>query len=82
MVLLPCKRITAVVSAVMCLVINWVNVFHTCVYVGVFLHIRLLVEALAAVWAGIRPGVTVDQKVGGQGRRPLEALATLLALGS
>lgn len=37
-------------------------------------------ESLTAVLAGIRPGVRVDQQVGGQGGRSLKALAALLAL--
>lgn len=36
-------------------------------YVGVFLHIRLLVEALPAVLARVGPGVGVDEQVGGEG---------------
>lgn len=52
----------------------------TCVYVGVFLHIGLLVEALPAVLAGVGPGVRVDQQVRGQRARPLEAFAALLTL--
>ena len=52
----------------------------TCVYVGVFLHVGLLVESFAAVGAGIGAGVAVDQQVRGQGGGPLEALPTLLAL--
>ena len=48
--------------------------------VGVLLHVGLLVEALAAVGAGVRARVGVDQHVRGQGGRPLEPLPTLPAL--
>lgn len=37
----------------------------TCVYVGVFLHVGLLVESFAAVGAGVGAGVAVDQQVRG-----------------
>lgn len=49
-------------------------------YVGVFLHVRLLMESLAAVLAGVRPRVRVDQQVRRERAGPLKALATLLAL--
>jgi hypothetical protein len=52
---------------------------HTCVDVGVFLHVGFLVEPFAAVLARIRPGVRVDQQVSRQRRRPLERLAALSA---
>lgn len=39
----------------------------TCVDVGVFLHVRLLVEALPTELAGVGPSVRVDEQVGGQG---------------
>ena len=45
-----------------------------------FLHVRLLVEALAAVGAGVGAGVAVDEQVGRQRGRPLERLAALRAL--
>jgi len=48
--------------------------------VGVLLHVALLVEPLAAVVAGIRPRVAVDEQVGGQCAGALEALSALLAL--
>ncbi len=48
-------------------------------YVGVLLHVRLLVEPLPAVLARVGPRVRVDQQVGGQGGAPLEGLAALLA---
>lgn len=38
----------------------------TGVNVRVFLHIRLLVEPLAAELAGVRPGVRVDEQVCGE----------------
>lgn len=47
--------------------------------VGVLLHVRLLVEALAAVWTGVRSGVGVDQQVGGERGGALEALSALWA---
>lgn len=49
-------------------------------YVGMLLHVGLLVEPLAAVLAGVGPRVRVDQEVSGQRARPLEALPALLAL--
>ena len=52
----------------------------TCVNVGVFLHVTLLVEPLAAVLAGIRPRVRMNEQMSGQGRRSLEGLPALLAL--
>lgn len=48
--------------------------------VGVLLHIRLLMEALPTVLAGIRPGVRVDQQVSRQGGRSLEGLSAHFAL--
>lgn len=48
--------------------------------VSVFLHIRLLVEALAAVLAGIGPCVRMDQQMCGEGGGTLECLPTHLAL--
>ena len=49
-------------------------------YVRVLLHVRLLVEPLAAVLAGVGPCVGVDQQVGGQRGRPCERLAAHFAL--
>lgn len=48
----------------------------TCVDEGVLLHVRLLVEAFAAVRAGVGPGVRVYQQVSGQGGRALEDFPT------
>lgn len=39
------------------------------------LHVRLLVEPLPAVLAGIRPRVGMDEQVRGERGGPLEALA-------
>ena len=39
----------------------------TCVDVRVFLHVRLLVESLAAVLAGVGSRVAVDEQVRGEG---------------
>jgi hypothetical protein len=50
--------------------------------VSVFLHVRLLVEPLAAVLARVRPRVRVDEEVRGQRRTPLETFATLITLKS
>jgi len=50
------------------------------VYVGVFLHVGLLVKSFATEGARVGAGIAVYEHVGGQGGRPLEALATLLAL--
>ena len=52
----------------------------TSVNVRMLLHVRLLVEPLAAVLAGVRPGVRVDKKMRGQGGGAFERLATHLAL--
>lgn len=52
----------------------------TGVYVGVLLHVALLVESLAAVAAGIRPRVAVYEQMRGEGAGALEALAALFAL--
>lgn len=49
-------------------------------YVGVLLHVALLVESLAAVAAGIRPRVAVYEQMRGEGAGALEALAALFAL--
>lgn len=54
--------------------------FFTGVYVRVLLHVRLLMEALAAVLARVGPRVRVDEQVRGQRRGALERLAALLAL--
>jgi len=48
----------------------------TGVHVGVFLHVGLLVEALAAERAGERADVVVDEQVSAQRRRSLEPLLT------
>ena len=48
-------------------------------YVGVLLHVRLLVEPLPAVLARVGPRVRVDEQVRGQGRAPFERLAADLA---
>lgn len=48
--------------------------------VGVFLHVRLLMEPFTAVLAGIRPGVAVDQQVRWQRAGPLERFPALFAL--
>ena len=37
-------------------------------------------KAFAAILAGVRPGVRVDEQVGGQRRAALEAFAALIAL--
>lgn len=55
-------------------------VFLTCVNVRMLLHIRLLVEPLAAVLAGVRPRVRVDEEVRGEGGGALEGFAAHLAL--
>lgn len=49
-------------------------------YVGVLLHVGLLMESLAAILAGIRPGIAVDEQMRGEGRGALERLAALFAL--
>lgn len=40
-----------------------------------FLHVGFLVESLAAVLAGIRPRVRMDQQVRGQSGRPLKTFS-------
>lgn len=52
----------------------------TCVDVRVLLHVRLLVETLAAELAGVGPRVRVDEQVRGQGGRALEGFAAHPAL--
>lgn len=52
----------------------------TRVDVGVFLHVGLLVEALAAELAGVGPRVRVDEQVRGQGGRAFEGFAAHPAL--
>lgn len=52
----------------------------TSVNVRVFLHVRLLVEPLAAVLAGVRPRVRVDEQMRGERGRALECLPAHLAL--
>jgi hypothetical protein len=59
---------------------NILEIVLTCVYVGVLLHVRLLMEAFSTVLAGVRPGVRVDEQVSGKRARPLKAFAALLAL--
>lgn len=49
-------------------------------YVGVLLHVALLMESLAAELAWIRPRVRVYEQVRAKGARSLEGLAALLAL--
>jgi len=46
----------------------------------VFLHVGLLVEALATELAWVRSRVRVDQQVCGESGRPLERLPALLTL--
>lgn len=48
--------------------------------VRVFLHVRLLMKPLAAVLAGIRSGVGMDQKVGAESARTFEGFSALFAL--
>lgn len=52
----------------------------TCVYIGVFLHVRLLVKAFTTVLARIRSRVAVNEQMRRQCRRSLELLATEVAL--
>ena len=52
----------------------------TCVDIGMLLHIRFLVEALAAVLTRVRSGVGMDQQVRREGTRPFERFAALLTL--
>jgi len=56
------------------------NYTLTGVYVGVFLHVGLLMKSLAAELARVRAGVGVDQEVRGERRRALERLAALATL--
>ena len=56
------------------------NSVCTCVYVGVLLHVGLLVEAFAAELARVGTRVGVDEQVSGERGRALEALAALAAL--
>lgn len=52
----------------------------TGVNVCVLLHVRLLVEPLATVLAGVRPCVRVNEEVCGQSRGALECFTAHLAL--
>ena len=52
----------------------------TGMYVGMFLHVALLVEPFSTVLARIGAGVGVDEEVGGEGGGALEHFPTLLAL--
>lgn len=54
--------------------------FFTGVNVGVFLHVRFLVEPLAAVLAGVRPRVGVDEQVCGESGGAFEGFATHFTL--
>lgn len=49
-------------------------------YVGVLLHVALLVETLAAELAGVGPSVRVYEQVGTECARAFERLAALFAL--
>ena len=49
-------------------------------YVGVLLHVGLLVESLSTEGAGVGPGVRVNEQVCRQGAAPLESFATLRTL--
>lgn len=46
--------------------------------IGVFLHIRFLMEPFSAVLAGVRSGIRVDQQMRRQRARPFKGLTTLL----
>ena len=50
---------------------------HTCVNIGVLLHVRLLVEPFSTKWARVGAGVWMDEQVGRQGAASLEGLSTL-----
>lgn len=52
----------------------------TCMNVGVFFHVRFLVETFAAILARVRAGVRMDQQMGGQSRRPFKRFPALLTL--
>lgn len=60
------------------MVIHLLLVLITCVYIGVFLHVGLLVEPLATVLTGVGSGVTVDKHVCVQCGGALEAFSTFL----
>lgn len=62
------------------LYMNTVTECFTCMYVSVFLHVRLLMKAFPTVLARVGSRVAVNEQVRGQGRRPLELLATEVAL--
>lgn len=59
---------------------HFLSAGSTCMYVGVLLHVGLLVESFTAVAARVRPGVRVYHAVRGQGGRTPEALSALIAL--
>lgn len=48
--------------------------------VRVLLHVGLLMESLAAILAGIRSRIAVDEQMRGEGRGALERFAALFAL--
>lgn len=52
----------------------------TCMNVGVFFHVRFLVEPFAAILARVRSGVRMDEQMGGQSRGPFKRFAALLTL--
>lgn len=52
----------------------------TCMDVGVFFHIRFLVEPFATILARIWPRIAVDQQMGGQCAGSFECFAALLTL--
>ena len=54
-------------------------VTRTCMNVCVFLHVRLLMEPLAAVLARVWPRVRMDEEVCWQGGASFESFATLFA---
>ena len=56
------------------------TLYSTCMNIRMLLHVWLLVEPLAAVWAWVGAGVAVDEQVGGQGAAPLEGLPALRTL--
>ena len=49
-------------------------------YVGVLLHVGLLVKSFATEGAGVGPSVRVNEQVCRQGAAPLESFATLRTL--
>lgn len=52
----------------------------TCMYKGMFFHVRLLVKSFSTVWARKGSCVAVDEKMGRKSRRSLEGFVAYVTL--